>query len=376
MRILQIAPSIDPQKGGREKHVFKLVKELAYLGHEVTVITSDPDLVPHNEPFESHTLSTINIPGLPAIPLLGNLLELMKRRFTLCHIHYHALFGEIALIASRIRKIPAVVTFHTEMKRGFHKSIYDRVALVFTFSLSEKIICLSNSLKEGLIRKGLDSEKIVVIPNFIDLSAIKPSIDVNDPSYQSDILFVGRLEKRKGIEELLQILLHLSKKGVRYSAYIVGKGPLEELVKSKISSYFLKNNVRYLGYVEESVLRKLYNETKIVVVPSSYEGFPTVCLEAMFYGKVVIGFNIPGLRDILVDVDPFLVAKAFDIEDLTNKIIHFLNDSDHRLHIGEKSKEKVKKYDVALVLETICNIYRKVSTPRKSKSQPDLQKFR
>ena len=237
--------------------------------------------------------------------------------------------------------------------------------LIFTFGFSKKIICLSHSLRERLTQRGFNPKKIVVIPHFIDLSAVKPSsMEAGNSSYKSDILFVGRLEKRKGVQELLQILSYLSKMGVKYNAYIVGKGPLEEQVKSKTSSYPLRNHVKYLGYVEDSALRKLYNETKIVVVPSRYEGLPSVCLEAMCYGKVVIGFDIPGLRDILVDIDQSVVAKAFDIEEMANKIIHFLNDPVKRSYIGKKSREKVKEYDVSRVTAKICNLYRKVSAPR------------
>ena len=365
MKILQIVPSVDPRKGGRERHVLELVRQLTNLGHDVTVITSDPDFAPCNEAFKLHTALTISIPGLPPIPSLGDLVRLMNQRFDLCHIHYHALFGEIALIASIIREIPIVVTFHAEMKRGLHKLIYDRVTLSFVCNFCEKIICLSKSLKDGLTKRGIDSKKIIIIPHFINFSKVKPnSIGLWDSSYQSDILFVGRLEKRKGVQELLQILSYLSKTGVKYHAYIVGEGPLEALVKSKTSSYPLKNHVKYLGYVEESVLRKLYNETKIVIVPSRYEGLPSVCLEAMCYGKVVIGFDIPGLRDILADIDRSLVAKAFDIEEIANKIIRFLNDPVRRAYIGKKSREKVKEYDVSRVTAKICNLYREVSAPR------------
>ncbi len=289
----------------------------------------------------------------------------MTPDFDVCHIHYHALFGEMALLASRIRRIPVVVTFHAEIKRGIHKSIYDMGTLIFTFGFSKKVICLSHSLRERLIQRGFNPEKIVVIPHFIDLGVVKPgSMEAGNSSYESDILFVGRLEKRKGVQELLQILSYLSKMGVKYKAYIVGEGPLEEQVKSKTSSYPLRNNVKYLGYVEDSVLRELYNETKIVVVPSRYEGLPSVCLEAMCHGKVVVGFDIPGLRDILVDIDQSVLAKAFDIEEMANKIIHFLNDPVKRSYVAKKSREKVKKYEVSRVVREICNLYREVSGPR------------
>lgn len=362
MRILHIVPSIDPQKGGRERHVLQLVRELTNLGHNVTIITSDQNFIPHDEAFELYTVSTKKIPQVPDIPSLRNLIRLMNQGFDLCHIHYHALFGEIAIIASRVRGFPVVVTVHAEIKRNFLKSIYDRALLLFTFRFSEKVICLSKSLREGLIRRGLNPKKMVVIPHFIDLGAVKAnSREVGDPSYESDLLFVGRLERRKGVHELLQILSYLSKMGVRYNAYIVGEGPLKEQVESKISSYPLKKHVKYLGYVEESVLRKLYNKTKIVVVPSRYEGLPSVCLEAMSYGKVVLGFDIPGLRDILVDLDQSLVVNPFDIEEMAKKIIYFLNHLDHRLDIGKKAQEKVKKYDVHRTTEEICRLYNEVS---------------
>lgn len=364
MRILQIVPSIDSRKGGREKHVFELVRELANMGHNVTVITLDPNFTSCDIAFNLHTTSTISVPGMPAIPSLKDLLRLMNQRFDLCHIHYHALFGEVALVASMIRRIPVVVTFHAEIKRGFHKSIYDKLTLRFIFKFCRKIICLSDSLKKGLIRRGLDPKKIVVISHFVNISKVNPNSMKIRNSLQSDILFVGRLEKRKGVQELLQTLSHLSKIGVKFNAYIVGKGPLEEQVKSETSVHPLRNHVKYLGYVKETVLRRLYNETKIVLVPSRYEGLPSVCLEAMCYGKVVIGFDIPGLRDVLVDLDQSLVVKPFDIEEMANKIIDFLSNPKRRLCIGKKARDKVKKYDVYAVLEKICNLYSELSMPK------------
>ena len=288
MKILQIAPYLDPKIGGQEKHVLALSKTLASLGHDVTILTCR--LPPSNivQGFNAYKIDSVKLFGLRIISVRALACFLRENRFDVCHLHHQTIFGEITLLINKMYKLPTITTLHSLMLRRWPaRFLYDRISLRFISTLSSKVICLSPNIMRDLVKRGLDLSKCVVIPNGIDLWSLKGQFreigrSLSGPEF--DLLFVGKLEERKGIIWLLKSLVLLHRKGKKYTLKIVGHGPLAQELEKIISANNLTQYVKLLGYVPQEELLKCYLLAKVVVIPSFYEGVPTVALEAMTAG--------------------------------------------------------------------------------------------
>lgn len=363
MKILQASPYIDPKLGGQERHVLTLSKTLTSLGHEVTILTCQPN-VQHSQNFKVYHLGSRNLFGLRLIYPNELINFLLENQFDVCHLHHETFFGEIILLTNKVCKLPTVTTLHSQMIRRLPaKFFYDRVSLRLISALSSKVICLSPRLMQSLVRRGLSRSKCVVIPNAINVKSLKNrfrKIRKELPnSEEFDLLFVGRLEQRKGIKWLLQSLILLHKKGKKVTLKIVGQGPLKDELQRFISANDLRQHVNLLGYVSDEELLKLYLLTKCVVVPSLYEGIPGVALEAMAAGKPLIVSNIPGLGELVVNEANGLLVSPLDVQGLASAIDRILTDpypmKSHN-HINEKI---LAGFDWNIVTHKILEAYHK-----------------
>lgn len=359
MRIVQITSSVDPSRGGQEQLVQELVQELIKLGHDVTLITCDQD-VDVRVPCDFRPVSALRVLGLPWIPSLTDLIKHLRSGFDICHIHYRALFGEIAAVACKTSKIPIVTTFWAEGKRRNHMLVYDRVTLHLISQLSDGLVCISEGLKNALARRGLERRKIRVVPVAVYVGELERAsvqrVFRGDPDF--DLLFVGRLEGRKGLQYLLKALVILRQRGFAPKLKVIGEGYYRNRLLSLVDDNFLSSQVTFAGYMPREKIFESYLEAKCVVVPSEYEGgVPRVALEAMAFGKPIITTSIPGIETISNKKLGILVPPK-DAGSLANAILHVLSLPPEELRkIELRSKETVKSYDWSNVVNEMISVY-------------------
>ena len=363
MKVLQISPYADPTIGGQEKHVLNLSKTLASLGHEVTIFTCRYRSPNNSKNFRVYEVRSKGLLGLRLISMKELAHFLSKNSFDIVHLHYETLFGETILLTNKICKLPTVTTLHSQMIRSLPaRFIYDRISLRFISIISRKVICLTPKIMQDLVRRGLDPYKCVIIPNAIDVESLKiqfKKIQKELPEHEFDLLFVGRLEQRKGIKWLLQSLILLHKKGKKVTLKIVGRGPLENEIHRIISANSLQKYVNLLRYIPEKDLLKLFLLTKCVVVPSLYEGVPGVALEAMVANKPLIVTSIPGLSELVVNGGNGLIVNPFDIHGLASAIDRILTTPNYLSSLGDVNDEILRKYDWKIVAHKILETYHK-----------------
>jgi glycosyltransferase involved in cell wall biosynthesis len=176
------------------------------------------------------------------------------------------------------------------------------------------LISPSDYLRERLF-KELNLES-VTIPNFV------PSVScvTGDPGFTDYFLFVGMLERHKGILNLLAVFKEL-KKDCKATLVIVGGGSLENYIKRYIAENCL-SNVFFLGFVDQQKLYSLYSNALALIVPSIWpENAPLVTLEALSVGTPVIGSNSGGLPEIITKFSDKLVFS--DVVALKKILINF-----------------------------------------------------
>ncbi len=187
----------------------------------------------------------------------------------------------------------------------------------------DKIICISKSIKQGLIKKMPQLEsRAVVIPNFIDFEHIIKSadmpIDIRVDRNLTNIITVTRLAPEKNIEGYLRLAKYLAEKGYSFKLYIVGDGELRESVKELIIKNRLQKYVVMTGYLQNP--HPLVKQCDIFALLSHIEAIPLVIDEALSLGIPVIATDVGGISSqinknvngLLVKNDEEIIKSAFD----------------------------------------------------------------
>jgi len=143
--------------------------------------------------------------------------------------------------------------------------------------------------------------------------------------------------------------------------YILGAGPLEENLRKQVNDSKLEN-IEFLGYKTGKELEYIIRNSKFVVLPSElYENCPMSVIEAMAYGKAVVGSNIGGIPELIEDEITGLIFNAGDEIDLANKINCLINNPEKSVNMGKEGRLRAEKlYDKDKHYEKIDEIYKSI----------------
>ena len=210
--------------------------------------------------------------------------------------------------------------YHPLRFRLFNKSairmLYNYFSELHYYKLADRIFLSSMQAKLLLKNRGINENKIKVLPNFINTKVFYKK----NSEKKWDILFVGRLHTTKRIYWILSLL----KKQKSIKALFIGKG--KQL--SKIMKFQKKYDVflETIPIVKNADLPDFYNRTKVFILPSLFESNPKVLLEAMACGCLVIGANVYGINTIIQNgVNGFLVNNRKELYDIVHKLLNCNN---------------------------------------------------
>jgi glycosyltransferase involved in cell wall biosynthesis len=266
-------------------------------------------------------------------------------------------------------KIPTVCTFHSTQANEIKLKLADINTLktakdiedlvlkspvgsifdVFTAHMTDKIICPSPHLAK-LIKSYclVDERKVCCIPNGIDLEAfdkidddpasILSKYDLKKDNY---VLFIGRLSSLKGVQYLIDAFKVIKKDYINLKLVIVGTGDFEGYLKNLSQGIA---GIVFTGQIDSlNVRTTLYRNCASVVVPSIYEGLPTVVLEAMACGKAVVASGVGGIPLLIRHGQNGFLTKPKDSEDLEKFIRLLLENANLRENMGAFGRKLVEK---------------------------------
>ncbi len=361
MKIAEISSTFPPYLAGTGNVCYHNSIELANLGHQVDVYTS-------NYPKNSYKYpSNINVKRLNYLFRIGNAPFLpqltLLNKYDIIHLHYPFFFGaEFLYLNSVLRNSKYVLTYHNDVVSeglfGLFFKIHKHTLMKLILSRAEKIFVTSvdysnNSFLSNISRENPD--KIIEIPNGVDIntynhandgSIIKKKLHIEN---QKVILFVGALDKPhffKGVNVLLDSFKKLYSSN--YHLIIVGDGDLKSSYIEKATKLGLNSNVTFAGRVSNEDLPLYYAASDVTVLPSTTmgEAFGLVLVEAMATGKPVIASNLPGVRSVVDDGKNGYLVIPGDANDLASKIDSILSSEKICSKFGEVGREKaVKKYN-------------------------------
>lgn len=283
------------------------------------------------------------------------------KEYKLDSVHFQGGPGGVFLF--RKLNIPTVYTAHHTYYQQCRLVPGQRWKWIFCqpehegYRIADSVICVSNDTKQVLVEKyHIRPEKVVLIPDGVDTGRLHP--DETIKRIRNSILFVGRLEKRKGIDFLVKAIPLVKKEIPDIKLFVIGRGKLREEIQKFSQSNNLEANIQFLGFVPDEDLVKWYNQVQLVVVPSIFEGFGMIAIEAMACATPVIGTMVPGLRDIIEDGKNGLLVEYGNYEALSKAIVELLRNEGLREKISLEGNITVeKKFSWEAIVKAIENVY-------------------
>jgi glycosyltransferase involved in cell wall biosynthesis len=284
---------------------------------------------------------------------------LLKKEKNIDIVHSHALRSfqeDMGSIYSFIRNIPLIISPHGGISINWDysdkipKMISDITIGFLKKRMNPHYIAVTKMEIPIIKQLGVKEENIHFIPHGvnteifrpIDSSKVKEMYDLEDYDV---ILYVGRIAKGKGVDKLIKALnLIINQKKKVKLIIIGGDAGFLPVTKALIHKYNLQNNVIFTGYIPKEGLAKFYSAADLVVYPSRQEIFGLVLVEAGACAKPVIGSDIMGPSEIIINGKTGFTSNFRDIKQLSDLILELLNDKDLMHQMGKNGLERVKKY--------------------------------
>lgn len=376
MKIALVTHSFFPNSvGGRERYVYELADALSKTGNNIEVFTCSDNLFSgYNKKEKLFTIRyfpTIRIhfpTGYYRIPP-SMILRLLRTDADIIHAHdIHHFTTFMSALVCKIRKKPFLLTEHGYPEQfGFEKlliKVYDKFFLPIISMCSNKMIAVSEHIREELIhRYEVPRDKIQVIYNFIDLKKYTLANDSFRKKYSLEnknvILLVGRMVKEKGFNYVVEAMPKILEEVPNTILLIIGPTNYhEKTLRRIVKEHNLENKIVFCGVVSEELLKSAYANSNIIVIPSTYEPFGIVALEAMAYGKPIVASRVGGLSEFLKDGKNSLLVEPGDVSGLESCIVALLKNKKLSRKISIGAKRDVKMFGLNKFMKNMMEVYK------------------
>ncbi|MHB0878556.1 MAG: glycosyltransferase family 4 protein [Anaerolineae bacterium] len=364
-KIALVAPYDYAYRGGVNTHISSLAQTYQDLGLDVRVIaacSNAGELPEHLIRASSHTLpihysgSTTYISLSPRA--FGRIRDILRREeFDVIHVH-EPLAPAIPISALIYSRSLNVGTFHAY--RDSSLSFYQAsAALRPIIERLDGRIAVSPAAREYISRYFPGD--YVVIPNGIDYDRFaapaEPIAQFADG--RPNILYVGRLDKRKGFRYLLSAYEQVKRACPQVRLLAVGAfGPEEVAEHIEFAEDHRLPDVHFIGHVTDDALRRYYHTCDIVCVPSTgFESFGYVLIEAMAAGKPVVASDIPGYSFVMQHGRQGLFVPPEDSDALADALISLVRDPDAGRRLGEEGRRRAAEFSWHSVAKRVLDYY-------------------
>ena len=368
MKIGFIATHIDIGMGGVSTYSYELIKNLSEMDKNndyylIHTCPKDIDVYNSNHDFLMRSVFPNYLWRIAIGPL-----KLKKiKNLDIVHDPYDIGPLSFKMPFKKIITVHDMAYFFFPRISGLKIIIGHKVLFNKTLKTADKIIAISNSTKEDLITYfKVPEDKIVVIPHGVsekfkqldeeDISKSTQKYQLNFPY----ILYVGSLESRKNILNLIKAFYELKMKNIEQKLVIVGKTNENKKILSRfIKNHNLQNDIVFTGFVADDDLPALYNAADLFVYPSIYEGFGLPPLEAMACGTPVITSNISSLPEVVGDAG--IMIDHSNVEALAEAMRDVLADESLRNSIISKGLKRAKMFNWKKCAKETLKVYEEVA---------------
>lgn len=367
MKIALVSPYDFVHPGGVVNHILSLYDQLREMGHEVKIIAPTSSLIHSNDDRFLHIGKARPLPvrGTTirislSLRLSSKIKEvLVREKFDIVHLHEPFM----PMLCS------AILRFSDSVNIGTFHACHGSPGYNFGWPISKLLLYRRRRKLIGKIAvskpaKDYASKHVpgqyTIIPNGIDLKHF--SLDTEPIEHFSDckvnILFVGRLEKRKGLDHLLRAFKIVKKVYPNCRLIIVGPGII---FRRKYERYVKLNrlaDVVFVGKVEYDELPRYYKTADIFCSPATgRESFGIVLLEAMALGKPIVATSIEGYSSVMTNGKEGYLVPPKDNKELAQALLTLINDESLRRLMGARGLITAQEHDWKMVSQRVVDYY-------------------
>jgi len=355
----------------------ELGKALAQQGHQVHFITYQQP-VRLNGFIPNIFYHEVQVPTYPLFDyppyetaLASTMVDVIRNNnLDLLHVHYAIPHASAAFMAKKIleqegKKIPVITTLHgTDITLVGRDKTYAPV-VAFSINQSDAITAVSNNLRDETYKTFNIEKEIEVIYNFVDVKRFtRKPIDafrrVIAPNGEKILIHASNFRKIKRVPDVIRIFYNVHKE-IPAKLLFVGDGPERQPAEELSRKLDLGDDVRFVGKQEQ--MEDILAIGDLFLLPSEYESFGLVALEAMAAGVPVVSTNVGGLSEINIPGVTGYMSELGDIDSMSQQAIEILKDEKILKGFKERSAEHAKKFDIHNIVPQYEQLYERFLVP-------------
>lgn len=371
MKILTIA---SPWMGGSGSVGFQIARYLKKVGFESYFLS-------YNYPFkyiknDKNNPSVINVHPLnyPLFPFPLYELTLaeeiakkvLEHKIDIIHSHYGILFGHAAILAreavrSNGSEVKVINTFHGSDVLGFDLknpgSVAPKLLNTMVVKQSDAITFVSKDLKDWAEKLYGTNQYSEIIPNSIDIKTYIPSKNFEP----FNIIHISNYRPVKQATLIPDIFKNILQEIPQATLTLIGDGPEMPLIKKKIATYGLSNKVTYTGKLYGKSLITTIQKSGILLLPSLYESFSLVALEAQACGVPVVAAKVGGIADVLEDRKTgFLISDISNPDAYSKIIISYFKNTEQFFLFRDSARLQSEKFNEDEISDRYVELFKKL----------------
>jgi phosphatidylinositol alpha-1,6-mannosyltransferase len=380
LKICLVTKMYPPRTGGGATYAYELANALGELGHDVDVYTQAvPD---SNDTVSTHeNVEVTRITKARPLVVFSTLYFSIACRRRIDFEAYDVIHGTLMPASTvafgplflRSLEAPLVLTSHGTsydearsvdpqtladylFKYAFHpvNIVMDAVSGRF----ADHIIGVSDHTRKQLRDLyRFDEEDLTTVPPGIDAERFHPTDDIHAAidNDRETILVLSRLDPRKGIDKAIRAFARLDRPDAEL--VIAGTGRLEQSLRDLAERLEVSESVRFVGFVEDEELPTLYSSVDLFVLPSEYEGFGIVFMEAMACATPVIGTDVGGIPTAVAEgTTGYLVSKD-GVDELAERMEELLSDVPKRERMATQSRTWATNHSWNEIADQVSRVY-------------------
>jgi phosphatidyl-myo-inositol alpha-mannosyltransferase len=387
MKLALVSPYDFAYPGGVTEHVSHLAEQFLARGHEVHIVA--PSSGDETEPIASVAAPVHRIGRVVSIPANGSVARitlslrsylqakrlLQEQQYDLIHLH-EPLMPALPLTVLRHSNTTNIGTFHAYRNTPL-TYFYGKPILRPFFRKLHGHIAVSTAARD-FVGEYFPAD-YQVIPNGIDFPRFNTRLPHLEEFADSrpTVLFVGRLEKRKGLRYLLRAWPHVLERVPDARLVVVGRGrPLEGYKRFASRQGWSASDVVFAGYVSEQDLPRYYQRADVFCAPNTgQESFGIVLLEAMAAGAPIVASDIRGYRDVVTQGVEGLLVERQNPGALADALCRLLGSPELRASMRRAGQAKAQRFDWPRVAGEVMGYYQEVLARREEEPEPQRVRF-
>jgi len=351
---------------GAETHLLVLLSGLRGQGVDVSLLVLEDPSRPVPDLLEQAKALGVEAQAVPIYahldPTLPGRLNEVLRPWSFDILHAHLPHAEIygALALRQRPQARFAITRHSD--NPFRRNPVLRLVFTPSWRRANSLIAISEAVRQSMIRREhIPSERIVVIPYGLDSQKfvagavpgrLRSELGIPDSPL---VGFVGRLARPKGADTLLRAFVHVELQEPQAQLVIAGDGPWRQRLVRLGGDLGLRN-VHFLGWRED--VASILADLDVVAMPSRWEGFGLVALEAMSLGKPVIATRVSALPEVVADGVTGLLAPPEDPASLAEEILKLLRNPALARRMGQAGLRRVRQeFGVDRMISSTLRVY-------------------